>query len=123
MPEFSKQSEAKLVTVHPDLQNIMRTVIRDFDFTVLCGERGEAEQNTAYNTGKSKLRYPLSKHNRKPSDAIDIAPYPIDWNDAGRFHELAGRVLEVAALFDVPIVWGGQWETFKDLPHFELREV
>ena len=120
MPAFSKQSEAKLATIHPDLQNILRTVIRDFDFAVLCGERGEAEQNKAYNTGKSKLRYPLSKHNHKPSLAVDIAPYPIDWYDTGRFHELAGRVLEVAALFDVPIVWGGNWETLKDYPHFEL---
>jgi peptidoglycan L-alanyl-D-glutamate endopeptidase CwlK len=21
---------------------------------------------------------------------------------------------------DVPIVWGGDWRTFKDMPHFEL---
>ncbi len=55
-----------------------------------------------------------------PSLAVDLAPYPIDWNDLKRFHELAGRILEVAALLDIPLTWGGHWHSFKDYPHYEL---
>jgi len=26
-----------------------------------------------------------------PSDAVDVAPYPIDWNDKERFYYFAGE--------------------------------
>lgn len=120
MATFSKISEERLKECHEDIQSVLRAVIHDFDFSVLCGYRGEEEQNKAYDDGKSTLKYPQSKHNRMPSMAVDIAPYPINWNDEKRFHELAGRVLETAALMGIVMKWGGHWKTLKDLPHFEL---
>jgi hypothetical protein len=98
----------------------MRGAIKRYDFTVLCGHRGEEEQTRAYEAGNSKLRYPMSKHNSEPSMAVDIAPYPIDWDDIGRFQELAAIVLEEAALAKIPLRWGGNWKNFKDYPHYEL---
>lgn len=120
MPKFSPTSEARLKEVDPALQTILRTVIQDYDFSVLCGYRGEAEQNLLFSGGKSQLQWPKSKHNVMPSRAVDVAPYPIDWNDLSRFHELAGRILEAAHLLNIPITWGGHWKTFKDYPHFEI---
>ena len=29
---------------------------------------------------------------------------------------------KAADMLDTPIVWGGDWKTFKDYPHFELKE-
>ena len=60
--------------------------------------------------------------------AVDVSPFPIDWNDANRFHHFAGYVLAVAQSLDIKIRWGGDWngdlqfktEKFRDLPHFEL---
>jgi peptidoglycan L-alanyl-D-glutamate endopeptidase CwlK len=121
MPYFSEKSEMRLAQCDPRLQSILRTVIQDYDFSVLCGYRSEIEQNAAYANGNSKLRFPKSKHNIKPSLAVDIAPYPIDWDNIERFHELAGRVLEVAHLLDIPIEWGGHWIRFQDLPHYEIK--
>lgn len=118
---FSKRSESRLETIHPDLQTILRTVIQDYDFSILCGYRGEREQNHLFNTGKSLLRFPKSNHNTKPSRAVDVAPYPIDWEDLNRFHELAGRILEVANLLNIGLTWGGHWKTFPDYSHFELE--
>jgi peptidoglycan L-alanyl-D-glutamate endopeptidase CwlK len=123
MPDFSAKSEERLLTCHPDIVNICRTVIRDYDFSVLCGYRGEEEQEAAFAAHTSLVRFPNSMHNRKPSFAIDLAPYPIDFDNVDRFHELAGRMLEVAALFDVPLTWGGHWKTFKDYPHYELPKL
>jgi peptidoglycan L-alanyl-D-glutamate endopeptidase CwlK len=123
MATFSKVSEERLRTCHEDIQAVCRAVIHDFDFSVLCGYRGEEEQNAAYSDGKSRLRYPASAHNKKPSRAVDLAPYPIDWNDEERFHELAGRILETAALMGIVMKWGGHWKTFKDMPHFEIPEL
>lgn len=123
MPYFSSQSEARLKQCDQRLQEILRTVIQDYDFSVLCGYRSKDKQDEAYANGRSKLRYPNSKHNTLPSLAVDIAPYPIDWDDIERFHELAGRVLEAAHLLDIPIEWGGHWKTFKDYPHYQIAEV
>lgn len=100
------------------------------DFAVLCGYRDEAAQARGVAKGASRLAFPRSKHNRKPSRAVDIAPWPIDWDDLGRFRLLAGHVLGVAGVLRVPLRWGGDWnrdfnerdERFRDLPHFELLD-
>lgn len=36
------------------------------------------------------------------------------------YHKIAAAFKQAAAELDVPIVWGGDWQTFKDGPHFEL---
>ena len=78
--------------------------------------------------GKSQLEYPKSRHNLVPSMAVDVCPYPIDWNDRERFSYFAGYVRGVAAGMGIDIRWGGDWDSdgevkdnsFDDLPHFEL---
>lgn len=129
MPKFSQASKDRLETCHPDIQRVLNEVIQHIDFTVLEGHRGEEKQNAAFEAGKSKLRFPQSKHNNRPSLAVDIAPYPIDWQDWRRFDLLAGYVLGIAAHMGITLRWGGDWDsdhdmkdqTFNDLPHFELR--
>ncbi|MCP4482089.1 MAG: M15 family metallopeptidase [bacterium] len=123
MPKFSKKSKEKLKECHPYLQIILSKAIEIMDFTIICGHRGKELQNEAFKNGKSKLKYPKSKHNGKPSLAVDIAPYPIDWNDKYRFEMLAMLILKIAQetpMGKYKIQWGGHWYKFKDLPHFEL---
>ncbi len=128
MPQFSEQSRARLQTCHIDLQRLFGAVVKHFDCTVLCGYRGQAEQNESYQRGRSRLKYPHSLHNQKPSLAIDVAPYPLDWKDRERFCLFAGYVLGAADRMGISIRWGGDWNKnmlvgdnrFDDLPHFEL---
>jgi peptidoglycan L-alanyl-D-glutamate endopeptidase CwlK len=74
MPTFGKDSELKLQKLHPDLQKILIHLIKIYDFKILETYRNEEDQNKAFNEGKSKLKYPQSKHNKIPSLAVDIAP-------------------------------------------------
>jgi peptidoglycan L-alanyl-D-glutamate endopeptidase CwlK len=120
MPKFSIKSMQKLSTCDNRLQVLFYEVIKEFDCTILCGHRGEAEQNAAYASGNSKLKYPKSKHNSLPSMAVDVAPYPIDWLDLKRFKELSEVVKKKAAELNIGIVWGGDWKKFPDAPHYEL---
>lgn len=132
MPEFSKMSEIRFATLDPRLQNILREAIKTVDFTILCGHRGEEEQNEAFQRGTSKLKYPHSKHNPLPSQAVDLAPWfpdiKIDWKDSKAFARLAGYIQRIADEQGTKIRWGGDWdgdwrsldERFIDLPHFEL---
>jgi peptidoglycan L-alanyl-D-glutamate endopeptidase CwlK len=55
-----------------------------------------------------------------PSMAIDVAPYPIDWSDFEKFHELAGFIKATAIEHGIHIKWGGDWKSFQDMPHWEL---
>tara|TARA_Y100001951_G_scaffold33870_1_gene26724 strand:- start:535 stop:927 length:393 start_codon:yes stop_codon:yes gene_type:complete len=130
MPRFGKRSKKRLATCDDRLQDLFKKVIKYFDCTVIQGHRGEAEQNQAYDAGRSKLRYPDGKHNADPSKAVDVAPYPIDWSDRDRFHYFGGFVLGIASQMGLKIRWGGDWDRdtevkdnkFDDLPHFEIRE-
>lgn len=131
MPQFGKRSRDNLSTCHPDLQLLFNEVIKHIDCTILEGHRDEATQNRLFNEGKSKLKFPNGKHNSKPSNAVDVAPWPIDWNDSGRFYMFVGFVRAIAEQLKIPIRcgadWSGNWkttdQTFHDLVHFELMEV
>lgn len=119
---FGKTSADRLKTCHPDLQRVFNEVIKRYDCSVICGHRAQAEQDEAFRIGVSKVRWPSSRHNSTPSQAVDAVPFPVDWGNKKRFEELAMVVKEVADELDVKISWGGDWKTFKDLPHYELEK-
>jgi peptidoglycan L-alanyl-D-glutamate endopeptidase CwlK len=117
---FSEVSASKLATCDKRLQLICNEAIKEIDFSVLCGHRSEVSQDKAYRTGKSQLNWPDSKHNKQPSLAVDVAPYPIDWKDIARFYGLAGIFMKVALSNGIDITWGGHWSNLRDYGHFEL---
>lgn len=128
MPKFGKRSALILKDVHPDLVMVLNEVINYFDFTVISGHRGQKEQTDIYHAGNSKTPWPNSKHNKNPSHAVDIAPYPVDWNDIERFIYLAGHIMATGQRYGVKLRWGGDWgrshmkvkHAFKDWGHFEI---
>ena len=110
-------SLSRLATCHPDLQRLVREVYRRTteDLSVACGHRGKADQDREYAEGNSKLRWPKSRHNSYPSLAVDLWPYPVDWQDHAAFERLRALVLETARDLEIPIEiidW--------DLPHYQL---
>lgn len=129
MPTFSESSIAKLLTCHYDLQRVFNLVIVEFDCSVLCGFRGKNEQEKAFKQKKTKLAWPKSKHNRMPSLAIDVIPYPVNWHDTESFYRLKEVVFRIAYDCNVELIWGGDWdgdgssddERFLDFPHFEIK--
>lgn len=131
MPAFSARSSAQLATCNPDLQRLFSEVVQHYDCTVIEGHRGQESQNKAYLEGKSKLKWPHGNHNAYPSRAVDVAPYPLDWNDRDRFLHFAGFVFGIASQMGIKLRYGGDWDgdfKFKgpglvDLPHFELVEI
>lgn len=130
MPRFGSRSKKRLATCDDRLQDLFKEVVKHFDCSVIQGYRGKADQNKAFDEGRSKLRYPHGKHNASPSKAVDVAPYPINWSDRDRFHYFGGFVLGIASQMGLKIRWGGDWDRdtevkdnrFDDLPHFEIRE-
>ena len=134
MPEFGTRSKNNLSEAHPDLQRLFNEVIKYFDCSVIEGYRGEEEQNRYYHAGKSKAKFPQSRHNQTPSLAVDVVPYfknspHIRWDDKESFYYFAGFVKGVAYKINIGIIWGGDWDddkdlknqVFFDLPHFQIK--
>ena len=142
MPRFGNKSRERLETCHPDLQTLFNAVIEVVDCSVTCGYRNKADQDKAVALGNSKAVYPKGKHNSNPSTAVDVYPYPIDFDDLPRFYWFAGWVLAKAEILrnvgeiTHKIKWGGNWrglnngkidfsynmrtDVLNDMPHFEL---
>lgn len=132
MPSFSKSSAARLRTCDPRLQILFIAVVAEVDCTILEGYRTPERQRELYLANKSQVL--RGRHNERPSQAVDVAPSPIDWNDVQRFERFAAKVLRIAKRLDIAIRWGGNWlgdwdgigprpaQSFDDLVHFELRD-
>ena len=119
MPSFSQKSLSKLETCSQPLQDLFNEVIKHRDCTILDGHRNEERQTKAFNEGFSKARFPQSRHNTFPSQAVDVVPYPIDWEDINRFYEFAGFVKATAIQMNINIKWGGDFKSIFDAPHWE----
>ncbi len=130
MPKFSHKSLANLATADKRLQDLFNEVVKHYDCTILCGTRSKEDQEAAFKKGWTTLHFPHSKHNALPSRAVDVAPYPINWNDLHRFYHFGGYVRGIAQKMGISIRWGGDWngnfdlkdQNFYDLPHYEVRE-
>ena len=132
MPRFGKRSRDRLKGVDLRLYNVLSQVVKYFDITVIEGVRSQERQNKLVADGKSKTKF--GKHVK--GLAVDIAPYPIDWESRDDFHYLGGFVLGIAASQGVDVRWGGDWNgsslkesarttkdnNFDDLVHFEINE-
>jgi peptidoglycan L-alanyl-D-glutamate endopeptidase CwlK len=116
----------KLKTCHADLIRLCEAVNKVYPIQVICGERGEADQNKAFAEKKSKLKFPDSKHNKKPSLAVDCVPDPdndpktIAWNNIKEFEIMLLVFESKAEELGIKIRLGRDFK-FKDFPHIELR--
>ncbi|CAL2106367.1 peptidoglycan LD-endopeptidase CwlK [Tenacibaculum sp. 190524A02b] len=144
--KFGENSTRKLATCHSDLQKILRLAISrsKVDFGVSEGYRSKERQYQLYLQGKSKIDgyEKEGKHNKKPSEAVDIFAYHPDLStrrklayDKTTLSYIAGLIDSCAKeLYDSgqisnQIRWGANWDSdgvidydqnFDDYPHFEL---
>ena len=124
MYKWGKTSKDRLATCDKRLQDLadMMLARSSFDLTITCGYRTEQEQNEAFEKGKSRAKFGQSKHNTFPSKAIDICPYPINWDSKDpRWQEMALNAMWCAGRLGFEIAWGGNFKSISDKPHFELK--
>lgn len=124
--ELSKQSQDKLNTCHPALIKLMEAAIKSssIDFSIVCGHRNSRNQTKAYLDGASKVKYPNSRHNKYPSLAVDIQPFPYTKEDRKdkehtKFRLLSEHIGKIASELEIPVINGGRdwgWDWY----HWEL---
>ena len=120
MFKLGRRSVERLQGVHPDLVKVVERAIEmsPVDFTVLEGLRSPERQQTLVASGASQTLN--SRH--ITGHAVDLGAWvdnQVDWSWP-LYHQIANAMKAAANELGIPIVWGGDWKTFKDGPHFEL---
>ena len=125
MPRFSNKSLKELDTCDPLLQYLFKEVVKHFACSIIEGKRSLKEQKELLKEGATKTLD--SAH--LTGKAVDVYPYPVDFEDRDRWHYFGGYVLGTARQFGIDVIWGGDWDndtktkdnSFDDLVHFELK--
>jgi peptidoglycan L-alanyl-D-glutamate endopeptidase CwlK len=136
--QLGKKSKNKLKGVHPNLVRVIERAIQlsSQDFTVLEGLRTPERQAELYAQGRTKpgqvVTWTLKSRHFVQADgwghAVDLVPWPIDWNSLPKFDAIAKAMFQASKELGTPIRWGADWDQDgqprergeTDSPHFEL---
>jgi len=119
--KLSKRSKDRLVGVHPDLVKVVERAIQitEVDFAVIEGLRTPERQAKLKAAGASQTLN--SRH--ITGHAVDLGAWvgrSVRW-DWPLYHKISAAMKQAANELQVSIVWGGDWKSFPDGPHFELN--
>lgn len=128
MPTLSAASKKNLQGVHPDLIKVVERAIEitPVDFKITQGVRTVAEQKKLVAHGASQTmrsRHIPASNRSKMAEAVDIVALidgKVRW-DWPLYPRMAAAFKQASVELKIPIVWGGDWKSLKDGPHFELK--
>lgn len=120
MIELNVRSIKNLQGVNPKLVQVVERAaqLSELSFIVTEGLRTKERQAQLVAAGASQTLN--SKH--LTGNAVDLAAVvgtEVRW-DWPLYSKLAATMKQAAKELNVSIVWGGDWKTLKDGPHFEL---
>jgi peptidoglycan L-alanyl-D-glutamate endopeptidase CwlK len=118
---LGQRSKDRLKGVHPDLVKVIEEAIKEspLDFSISEGLRTKERQKVLFDAGKSQTMN--SRH--ITGNAVDIAVIregEVTW-DFKYYQLVAEHIKKVAKELKIDIVWGGDWTSLRDGPHFELH--
>ena len=132
--ELGKTSLARLQGVDETLVNVVKRAIEisEVDFTVMEGVRTLERQRELYAQGRTapgKIVTWTMKSRHIEGKAVDLVPYPLDWNDLEKFNKIKDAMFQAARELDVNLRWGADWDgdgKYRekgeyDSPHFEIN--
>lgn len=117
---LNSRSLKNLKGVHPDLAALMQEAAKETPvaFIITEGLRTRERQLALIKAGASQTLE--SRH--LTGHAVDVACLvngEVRW-DWPLYRTLARHIKDVAKRAHVYIIWGGDWKSFPDGPHFEL---
>ena len=132
--KLGKTSLARLQGVDETLVNVVKRAIEisEVDFSVLEGVRTLERQRELYEQGRTapgKIVTWTMKSRHIEGKAVDLVPYPLDWNDLDKFNKIKDAMFQAAKELDVNLRWGADWDgdgNYRekgeyDSPHFEIN--
>ena len=120
MFNFGSRSKERLATVHPDLQKLTELALKysTIDFGISEGIRSLETQEEYFKRGASTTMN--SRH--LTGHAVDVYAYiggSARW-EWPLYTEINKAFDKASKKLDIDLVWGGDWKSFSDGPHYEL---
>lgn len=117
---LSQRSRKAMEGVHPDLVRVVEDAIAitPVDFMITEGLRTTQRQAALVRAGASRTL----KSRHLTGHAVDVAALvdgQVRW-DWPLYAQVAKAFKAAAARWGVALIWGGDWRSLKDGPHFEL---
>lgn len=131
--KLSQRSLNRLKGLHPDMVKVVKrasTILRfenreGVDFSVGECLRTFERQKKLVALGASKTLN--SRHLKSPNgychavDLIALIDGKVTWSwGSGAFDIIANAMKRASLELNIPIEWGGDWQSFRDGPHFQL---
>lgn len=125
--KLGETSKKRLQGVNPKLIKVIELALTitkiDFGIPMDGGLRTDERQNELFKLGASKLDGFNKKSRHQFGEAFDVFAYvdgKANW-DEDKLTHIATAILSAASQLGVPLVWGGHWRSFVDMPHFEIK--
>lgn len=120
MNRLSTRSRSRLKGVHPALVAVVELAITrsSVDFMITEGMRTPERQASLVKAGASRTL----KSRHLTGHAVDVAALvdgQLRW-DWPLYARIAEAFKDAAVELKTPIIWGGDWKSLRDGPHFEL---
>jgi peptidoglycan L-alanyl-D-glutamate endopeptidase CwlK len=117
---FSPRSEKNLFGVNPALVAVARRALElsQVDFGITEGLRSKERQQQLVAAGTSQTM----KSRHLTGHAVDVVAYvgtSISW-EWKYYEQIATAFKQAGKELGAAIEWGGDWNTLKDGPHFQL---
>ncbi len=117
----------KIDTMDPRLQSWADWVRIKFpDCHISWGFRGKEDQDAAFVAGRTRAKWPNSKHNAMNGDVQAAVAFDIfqilENGDASFDIEYCTAVAQALKDEGAPIEWAGSWVGFHEYDHFQLVE-
>jgi len=96
----------------------------DFGIPSTGGLRTTEDQAKLFTDGKSKADGVNNKSYHQTGKAVDLYAYVDGKASWDKLHLAlcATAMLQAAAQLGYPLKWGGNWKSWQDMPHFELKD-
>lgn len=133
MFRLGTRSLERLQGVDPRLVAVVKRAIEltPIDFMVLEGKRTLQRQQELFDQGRKtpgKIVTWTMKSKHIDGLAVDLVPFPVDWNDTRKFDQIAKAMFAAGKELGVTIRWGADWDmdgNYRekgeyDSPHFEI---
>ena len=108
-----------------EIADLAITISRiDFGIPSTGGLRTTADQAKLFADGVSKADGVNNKSYHQSGKAIDVYAYVDGKASWDKYHltTSATSMLQAAAQLGYPLKWGGNWKSWQDMPHYELKD-
>jgi peptidoglycan L-alanyl-D-glutamate endopeptidase CwlK len=131
--QFDQRTEARIVTLHPKAQELSRKFMKAVNqsevlggvvIRIISGTRTYKEQADIFAQGRTKPGRIVTKAGPGHSNHNFGIAWDVGLFDSGDYLEDSPLYRKVGQIGkQIGLEWGGDWQSFPDEPHFQLRDV